>query len=100
LKIPQLWTPDDSDRPLLKLDNVFHTCCILHNMLLRVDGNDFLDPAHIDLDQQDPARVDAFWPVRSLAANASLFLTSHNTGAALSCLTSDLRLAGAARLAT
>ena len=81
LKIPQLWTPDDSDRPLLKLDNVFHTCCILHNMLLRVDGNDFLDPAHIDLDQQDPARVDAFWPVRSLAANASLFLTSHNTGA-------------------
>jgi hypothetical protein len=59
---------------------VFHTCCILHSMLLREDGNDFLDPAHSDLDQQDPARLDAVWPVRSLGAKASLFLTRENTG--------------------
>jgi hypothetical protein len=80
LKIPQLWTADHPESPTLKLDNVFHTCCILHNMLLREDGNDFLDPAHSDLDQQDPARLDAAWPMRSLGAKASLFLTRENTG--------------------
>jgi hypothetical protein len=53
LKLPQLWMADADGRST-KLDNVFQTCCVLHNMLLNTDSEAF-EADH------DTTRVHKLW---------------------------------------
>jgi hypothetical protein len=56
LKLPQLWWSDNGRST--KLDNVFQACCVLHNMLLHVDGRDYVSAPS----DHDPTRLNMEWP--------------------------------------
>jgi hypothetical protein len=79
LKLPQLWTDKAGDRVGTKVENVFLTCCVLHNMLLSKDDR---DPTRTEVLNGEHEDVGVTWvPARrnqtGAVGRAALILESH-----------------------